>query len=186
MLNDFLSEAEQKFKATLQHLREELSRIRAGQATPAMIENIKIEAYETEMVLKELAAISTPEPNQLLVQPWDQSILENIEKGLRKAGKGLNPAVEGILIRVWVPTLSEEQRELYIREVGEKVETARITVRNIRQDKLKSAERMEDEGKISNDELFRFKKDLQDKVDGVNEEIENIKKNKEEELRGKE
>lgn len=149
-----------------------------------MVEDLKVSAYDTTMELKELAAISAPQPNEVVIQPWDESVIENIEKALLDSDLGVNPAVEGTTIRVPVPQLSKERRQEMLKTVGEKCEEARISVRNIRQTKIKAADELEDKGKISKDEHERFKKQVQELVDEYNQKIDLVRKDKEGELLG--
>ena len=182
MLSTILSDAQEKFSSTLDHLRSELVTIRTGRATPAIIENLKVSAYEMEMALNELAAISAPEHNLLTVSPWDQNLLESIEKALRTSSFHFNPIIDGGLIKVPLPSLSEERRQEFAKMVSEKSEEARIAVRNIRHDKIAAADELCDEGKISEDEHMQFKKEIQKMVDEVNEEIQKLREVKEKEL----
>lgn len=182
MLSTILSDAQEKFNSTFGHLRSELATVRTGRANPTMIEDIKVSAYETEMVLKELAAISVPEHNLLIVSPWDQNLVEPIEKALRTSSFHFNPIVDGGLIKVPLPPLSEERRQEFQKIVAGKTEEARIAVRNIRHDKIAAADELCDEGKISEDEHERFKKEIQKMVDEVNEEIRELREVKEKEL----
>lgn len=182
MLSTILSDAQEKFTSTLDHLRSELVTIRTDRASPAIIENMKVSAYETEMVLKELAAISAPESNLLIVSPWDQSVAENIEKSLRTSSFHFNPIVDGGIIKIPLPPLSEERRQEFSKMVAEKAEEARIAVRNIRHDKIAATDELCDEGKISEDEHEQFKKEIQKMVDKINEEIQKLREVKEKEL----
>lgn len=183
MLSNILTGGQEKFDATLDHLRSELATIRTAQATPLLIENLKVLAYGQEMLLKELAAISAPEANLLVVSPWDQSVLSEIEKALRVSAFHFNPVVDGNQIKVPLPLLSLEQREELVRLTRHKCEKAKVAMRSIRHEKIKSAEEMQDEGKISEDELITFKKQLQERVDRTNDAIEEMCSVKEKELR---
>ncbi|MBM4401691.1 MAG: ribosome recycling factor [Candidatus Cloacimonetes bacterium] len=182
VLTTILSDAEAKFDSTLEHLRSELASIRTGRASPLIIENIKVPAYETEMLLKELAAISAPEHNLLIVSPWDQNLVETIEKALRLSSFHFNPIIDGGIIKVFLPPLSEERRREFTKMVSEKSEEARIAVRNIRHDKIAASDELCDEGQISEDEHERFKKEIQKMVDGTNEKIQELREAKEKEL----
>lgn len=182
MLSTLLSDAQEKFDATLDYLRSELSSIRTGRATPVLIEGLPVSAYGSEMLLKELAAISAPEPYLLLVSPWDQSIIEDIEKALRLSSLHLNPVVDEGNIKVPIPELSEERRLELIKLVSQKCEETKVAIRNIRHEKIKSAEEMKDEGKVSEDELIRFKKQLQEMVEGINKKVDQLRTVKEKEL----
>lgn len=178
MLHEIVSDAEKKFKAASDHLSEEYSLIRSSHTSPSLVENIKVKAYDGEYTLKELAAITVPEPNMIMVQPWDQTVVQNIETAIIEANLGLNPVVDQTTIRIPVPMLSEERRQEMIKRVNGVTENARVAIRNIRQDKIKSVENMEEEGKISEDERDHAKKEIQRLVDSSNEIIEVAKDTK--------
>ena len=175
MLQEIVSDTEEKFQATIEHLKSELATIRSSQTSPSLVEDIEVSAYDGSYPLKELAAISVPEPNLILIQPWDHSIVENIESALNQSNLGVSPAVDGANIRLAIPALSQERREEMVRKVGEIVEETRVAIRNIRQDKMKSLDNLEENGKISEDERDRTRKQIQSIVDDHNEQIEKIK-----------
>lgn len=175
MLNEIIVDAEKKFKTATDHLAEEYATIRSSHTSPSLVENIKVKAYDAEYTLKELAAITVPEPNMIMVQPWDQTVVQNIETAIIEANLGLNPSVDQTTIRIPVPMLSEERRLEMIKRVNTVTESARVAVRNIRQDKIKSIENLEEEGKISEDERDQSKKEIQRLVDTTNEKIEAVK-----------
>lgn len=182
MLAQILTDTQNKLEDTLNHLKSELSTLRTSRANPSMVEDLKVNAYDTAMELKELAAISAPQPNEVIIQPWDETVVEAIEKALLDSDLGLNPAVEGTTIRVPVPQLSKERREEMLKTIGEKCEQARISVRNIRQTKIKAADELEDDGKISEDEHERFKSEVQELVDETNQKIDTLRESKESEI----
>lgn len=182
MLSTFLTDTEEKLKSTLTHFTSELSSIRTSQASPSLIENLPVYAYETTMKLNELAAISAPEPNLLIVEPWDQSILENIAKTLRESSLHLNPVLTGNTLKVPLPPMTEEKRQQLSRLVSQKCEQAKITIRNIRHEKIAAGDELCNEGKVSEDDHARFKKELQKLVDEYNNKIEGLKDEKTEEL----
>ena len=182
MLQTILSDAKEKFNSTLDHLRSELSTIRTDRANPTMIEDIKVSAYETEMALKELAAISAPEHNLLVVSPWDQSVVELIERALRTSSFHFNPVLDGGVIKIPLPPLSKERRQEISKMVAEKTENAKIVVRNVRRDKIAASDELCNEGKISEDEHMYFKKEIQEMVEELNEKINKLRGAKEQEL----
>jgi ribosome recycling factor len=165
---------------TKQFLSSELARLRTGRATTAMVEDILVEAYAGSPLLpiRELATIASPDPQSLLITPWDKSILEKIETAILKSNKGLNPVNEGSDIRVPVPALTEETRKEMAKEVGAYVEQAKIRARNIRQDAMKSIEEQEENGVISEDDMFRLKKQVEETISKTNTELEEMGKTK--------
>lgn len=181
-MDPVLTEPNKKIEAALEHLRMELSGIRAGRANPALIENIPVEAYGGRMKLIELGNISAPQPTLLTVNVWDTSILTNVLKAIQEANLGLNPAIDGQLIRLPIPPLTEERREEFIKLLHQKLEEARVQIRQIRQDFRQEWKKQSDDGQFGKDEFFRREKLLQELVDKNIEEIEEIGKGKESDL----
>jgi ribosome recycling factor len=174
---------EEKISGIIDHLKSELSSVRTGRAHATLVEDLSVEAYGQKMTLKELASISVPDPNLIMVEPWDRSVLGDIERAIRGSRElGLNPAADENVIRVPVPPLTEERRTELTKLVGQKVEEARQRVRAARNEAVDELRRSEKEGEISEDEKFRREKEIQQRVDDVNREIEEIGKRKEEEI----
>lgn len=182
MVNQIMDDAEKKFATSVDHLKSEFATLRSAHVSPALVEDIEVKAYDDSYTLKELAAISLADTNSLLIQPWDSSTNESIEKALVEAELGANPVVEGNNIRLNIPSLSEERRQEMAKKVGTVAEEARVAVRNIRQDKMKSLDGLEDEGKISEDDRDRAKETIEEMVKETNEEIEVLKEKKIESL----
>ncbi|MCA9391921.1 ribosome recycling factor [candidate division WWE3 bacterium] len=179
MTAEIISDAQSKFNATIDHLNSELAVIRSSQTTPSLIEDLPVNAYDGSFPLKELAAISVPDSNVLLIQPWDQTIVTDIEEAIQNSKLGLKPAVDGTNIRLNIPALSQERREEYVRRVSQLCEEAKVSIRNVRQDKMKSVDGLEVDSLISEDERDRAKKQVQDLVEEYNQKVENIKAAKE-------
>ena len=125
-MDNVLNEANQKIEAALEHLKMELSSVRAGRANPSLIENVSIDAYGGRMKLNEVGNISAPQPSLLTVQVWDASILQNVIKGIQEANLGLNPSNEGTLIRLSIPPLTEERRQELVKLLHTKLEEAKV------------------------------------------------------------
>lgn len=182
MENDLLINTNLKMQGALDLLNKELAAIRTGRANPAIIEHIKVEYAGVPTPLNQIAAISAPQANLLVIQPWDRSSLRNIEKAVLTSDLGLNPTNDGNLIRLVIPPLSEERRQELIRMVRNRVEERKVAIRNIRREvlnELKSAERNKE---ISQDKHKRTRDQLQKLTDTFIIEIETIGKNKEVEL----
>ena len=172
-----------KFTETITHLEEELRGIRTNRANPSMVENITVLAYGSPMKLLEVASISTPEPQQIVIQPWDKSLLHAIESAVAADEKlQASPAVDGEVIRISLPPLTEDRRKDLVKLVGSITEQARIQVRKIREQLLKDAKTKEKAGEMSEDEYFRVEKDIQAQVDAANVAIEEHAPAKEKEL----
>ena len=177
-----MPELENNLSQIIDHLKSELATIRTGRAHASLVEDLSVEAYGQEMTLKELASITVPDPQLIVVAPWDRSIIPEIEKAVRESKLGLSPAVDEEVIRVPVPPLSEERRQEFVKLVKQKVEEARQKVRDARQEAIEEVRRQEVDKEISKDEKFRLQKEIQKQVDECNQEIQGIGKEKEEEI----
>lgn len=150
-----------KMEQAVQHFREDLKKIRTGRAHPAMLESVMVEAYGTRMPLNQTANVTAPEPQMLQVTPFDPSQLQSIAAAIRNdQSLGFNPTDDGRIVRVPVPPLTEERRRQLVKLAGEKVEDARITLRNIRQDALKEAKRKKEAKELSEDDVKRAEKEI--------------------------
>lgn len=181
-MDQVLISVNDKIHATLEHLKQELSGIRAGRANPSLIENIPVSAYGSTMKLMEVGTIGAPQPSLLTIQVWDMSLIDSVIKAIQESSLGLNPASDGQLIRLPIPALTQERREEFIKVTHQKAEEARIAIRQIRQDARQEWQKQQEDGEFGEDELERREKLLQDLVDKKGEEISQLSKAKEEEL----
>lgn len=181
-MDPVLTEANLKIQGAIDHYKGELSAIMAGRANPSLIENIPVEAYDTRMKLSEVASISAPQQNLLLVQIWDASIMQNIVKAIQEANLGLNPSFEGQLIRLPIPALTADRREELIKIIHQKKEEIKINFRQIRQDIREGWESLKEKGEIGEDEFDRRAKILQVLLDKSILNLDELGKNKQEEL----
>ncbi len=164
-------------------LAEELAGLKAGRANPAMIERILVEAYETKMPLLELATITMAPPNQLLITPFDQAIIRNIEKALNvDRNLGLSVSVDGPTIRVGVPSLTQERREQFVKILNQKLESAKIMIRQVRHEVMTEIKRSAEAKETNKDERFDQEEELQKITDEFVGKIEEMGKAKEAEL----
>ena len=170
-------------QVALDHLKEELAQIRTGRATPNLISDLLVDAYSAKMMVKELAQITAPEPTILLVSPWDKSIITNIVGGISKANIGLNPVVDGDLIRIVVPALTVERREQFIKQMHTLLEKYRVEIRQIRHEFVEKLRGQKKSGEIGEDEEKRQEAEIQKSHDQYVESIEVAGKSKEEQLR---
>lgn len=177
-----LTAPNEKIESTLHHFKMEIAGIRAGRANPSLIENIQVDAYGSKMKLMEVGNISAPQPTLLTVQVWDVSILQNVIKAIQEANLGLNPSNEGNLIRLPIPSLTSERREEFIKILHQKMEEARVEIRQIRQDFRNEWKKESESDKFGEDEFFRREKILQELIDKKMIEVESLGKSKEEEL----
>ena len=173
---------EQKLQQIIDYLKSELSTIRTGRAHATMVEDLVVEAYGQKMMLKELAGITVPDPSLIILNPWDKSIIADIEKAVRESKLGLSPVVDEEIIRVPIPSLSEERRLEFVKLVKDQVEETRRKVRSSRQEAIEEVRRQEKDKEISEDEKFRLEKETQKQVEECNREIKEIGERKEEEI----
>lgn len=165
----------------ISHIREDLSQIRTGRATPELVEEVLVRAYESETPVKNLATISVIDAKTINIQPWDKGIVENIGKGVSTANLGFSPIVEGDRVIVKIPDLREERRSEYVRIMKDRIEDGRIAVRQVRQKYMKEVDEREKAG-LSEDEADRLRDEYEKIVKDANSEIEVIKEEKEKEL----
>jgi ribosome recycling factor len=173
---------QEKSQKAIDYLNDRLMRIRTGRANPALIEDLPVEAYESKMELKDLAVINAPESRLLVIQPWDQSIIPQIERAILSSNLGLTPATDKNVIRIQIPALTTERRQDLIKVVKGELEEARIKIRGFRREAIEEIEKSQKSGNISEDQEKRLKIDIQKEVDVKNETVEEIGTNKETEL----
>jgi ribosome recycling factor len=181
-VDGILREAESKMDRSVEHLEHELATIRTGRANPALIERVMVPYYGTPTALNQLAQISAPEPRMLVVQVYDRGQMGTIEKAIRDAGIGLNPANDGQVIRVPIPPLTEERRKEYVRMVKQRAEEARVAVRNVRRDELQQVHQQERAGELPEDHAKRAGDQLQKITDAHTRRIDTIAQRKEAEV----
>jgi ribosome recycling factor len=157
---EILFEAEVAMEKSVDYMIHEFAAVRTGKASPALVENVDVEAYGSAMKLKQLALITTPEPRLLVVQPFDAGTVQNIEKALKESKIGITPAVDGKIIRLPIPELSEERRKDLVRSLGKMAEEARVRVRGNRRTAMDEAKKMQKSGGLTEDQL----RDLEDEV----------------------
>lgn len=182
MVNDIFKSIEEKMKTTAKGFQSDLSTIRTGHATPALVEHVKVDYAGVPTSLIQLAGISAPEARMLVIQPWDKSSIHAIEKAILKSELGINPSNDGNIIRLAIPPLSEERRKELIKVVNRKVEERRVSLRNLRHDALNELKEMEKNKEISQDEHKRAQNQAQKITDAFIAEIEKLGKDKEREL----
>jgi ribosome recycling factor len=182
MIKDALREAAERMQTALDLLEEDLSTIRTGRASPALVERMPVEYYGTNTPLIQLASISVPEPRQLLIRPFDPATLKDIDRAILASDLGLNPNNDGKVIRLTMPQLTEDRRHELVRVVHNRMEETRVKIRNVRRDILRDLREFEDEGLISEDDLKRGEKELQELTDKFNEKVQEIGDRKEKEI----
>ncbi|MEN3026878.1 MAG: ribosome recycling factor [Chlorobiota bacterium] len=179
---DVLQRAREHMTKTVEHFQHQLARLRTGRATPALIEHIRVDYYGVPTPLSQVGTISVPEPRMLVIQPWDRSLLNAIEKAILQSDIGVTPTNDGSVIRIVLPPLSEERRRELVKVCKKYAEEARIALRNIRRDYMEELRRVEKEERLSEDERRRGEQELQKLMDKFTEEIERILERKEKEI----
>ncbi len=182
MLETVFSETEVKMKKTVEHFQSELGSMRAGRATPALLEKITVDYYGQPTPVNQTATISVPEPRLLVIQPWDKSQIEAIEKAILKSDLGINPTNDGNVIRLAVPQLTEERRQQLVKNLRRLAEEEKVAIRNIRRDGNDLLKDLEKEGEISEDDLRRNLEEIQEMTNTYIKEIDQLLSQKEEEI----
>jgi ribosome recycling factor len=167
-----LKEASHRMDQGLEAMRREFAGIRSGRATPALLDRITVEAYDTRMPLNQLATVSAPEPRMLIISPWDKTLIGPIRNALTQSDLGLNPSTDGNILRVPVPELSEERRKDLAKVVGRKAEDSRVAVRNIRRDAVEELRKLQKAGDISEDDSHRAQEEVQKITDAHTAEVD--------------
>jgi ribosome recycling factor len=182
MYQTIIADHTELFEEAIAHFSEEMAKLRTGRATPALVDHILVDYYNTRSPLKQIASVSAPEAKLIVISPWDKGTLVMIEAAIREANLGLNPANDGQVIRLSLPPLTEERRKDLVKALNRLAEEARIAVRTIREDAWKEIQAREKEGGMSEDDKFQGKDALQDVVETYNARIEELRKKKEGEI----
>ncbi|HEX8297296.1 MAG TPA: ribosome recycling factor [Chthoniobacteraceae bacterium] len=170
--DEIVMETEASMEKGVEYMMHEFAAVRTGKASPALVENIDVEAYGAQMKLKQLALITTPEPRLLVIQPFDGSTTKDIEKAIKESRIGINPIVDGKIIRLPIPALSEERRKDLVKGIKQMSEEARVRVRSARRDGIDSIKKAEKEGKVSEDALESYEKEIQKLTDSFVKKID--------------
>ena len=181
-LDDILLEAEEKMSKTVDVVQHEFSGVRTGKASPALVENIMVEVYGSQMRIRELAGITTPESRMLMIQPWDATTLHPIEKAILKSNLGLNPAIDKKFIRIVLPDLSQERRQEFVKVVRKMAEDGRVAIRHVRRDALEQIKKETKAGGITEDQQEMAEKEVQKLTDSYIGQIDQHLATKEKEI----
>ncbi len=181
--SDLKKDIKRRMDSATDVLKKEFSGLRTGRASTSLLEPIVVEAYGQTMPITQVATISAPEPRMINVQVWDKSMSKAVEKAIRDGGLGLNPQAEGQLIRVPIPPLNEERRTELTKVAHKYAEHARVAIRNVRRDGMDTLKKMEKDGKISQDELRTFEKEVQSLTDEAIHHVDDMVKHKEVEIK---
>lgn len=182
MEDEIYDELNQAFDNAYAALRRELARVRTGRANVNVLDSVKVPYYGVPTPLNQVANLQTPDPRQITIKPWEKNMLKEIERAIQTANLGLNPNNDGTLIRIDIPPLTEESRKKKVKQVGESGESAKVSVRNARRDANSLLDQLESDSEITEDQLHRGKKKVQDLTDAAITKIDNIIDRKSKEL----
>ena len=182
MIRDTIKEAESRMKGAIQALEDDLAGIRTGRASPALVEKLQVDYYGAMTSLVQLASISVPEPRMLMIKPFDTTTIRNIEKAIQSSDLGLTPSNDGKAIRLNLPPLTEDRRHELSRLVNNRLEEAKVSIRNVRRDLIKDLREFEKEKLISEDDLRTGEEELQKLTDNMSEQIDAIGERKQKEI----
>lgn len=181
-LQEILDTMEEKMMKTVEFVHNEFATVRTGKASTSLVENIQVEVYGSHMRLRELAGISTPEPRLIVVQPWDATVVQAVEKALMKSELGITPRIDGKIIRIPIPELDKERRVELDKVCKKMAEEGRIAIRSERRQAHDQVKKLEKDGEITEDELKHAEKEIQNKTDEYVKEIDTVLSHKEKEI----
>jgi ribosome recycling factor len=173
---------EEKMMKTLEFVHNEFATVRTGKASTSLVENIQVEAYGAHMRLRELAGIATPEPRLIVIQPWDPTVVHSIVSAIQKSELGINPLVDGKIIRIPIPELDQERRRELDKVIKKMAEEGRIAIRNERRHAIEQLKKLQKDGQITEDDLKHGEKEVQAKTDEYIKEIDTVLGHKEKEI----
>ena len=182
MLNSTYSETRERMGKSIDALETELKRVRTGRASLNILDGIRVDYYGTQTPLNQMASLSVPESRLIVIQPWDATVIKDIEKALLKSDLGLTPSSDGKLIRLAIPPLTEERRKELVKVISKMCEDYKVAVRNIRRDSNEFLKMAKKEGDISEDDLFKGQDQVQEITDEFVKRIDNIFQEKEKEI----
>lgn len=182
MVNELIKEAENNMKKTIEVVKKEFASLRAGRATPALLDKILVNYYGTPTPVNQLANITVPEARLLVIQPWDKSSVPEIERAIMKSDLGINPASDGTVIRLTIPQLTQERRADLMKVIKKKAEEGRVAIRNIRRETNDHLKSQQKEGKMSEDDLKRNQDEVQKLTDRYIKDIDSLLSTKEQEI----
>lgn len=182
MIKELIQDCEEKMQKTVSAFKKDIATLRAGRATPAILEKVNVDYYGTPTPINQMANISAPEPRLLIIQPWDKSVLPDVEKAIMKSDLGLTPNSDGVVIRINIPQLTQERRNDLVKVLKKKAEDARVVVRNLRREHNDDFKDLEKSGDISEDDHRRAQEEVQKLTDKYIKEVDLIAQNKEKEV----
>ena len=182
MSNEIFSAQEERMKKCIESLKRELASLRAGRATPSLLDHVMVDYYGAPTPVNQVAKVSVPEPRMIMIQPWEKSILHDIEVAIMKSDLGLNPNSDGTAIRLSIPALTKERRQELVKAVNKKSEDAKVALRNVRRDGNDAFKKQEKAKEITEDESKRGQEKMQKLVDKYVKLVDELKAKKEKEV----
>lgn len=182
MMDETLADSRRRMEKAVEALKKELNKIRTGRATTSLLDDIKVDYYGTPTPLSQVGTLAVPEPRLITIQPWEKNLLPEIEKAIQRSDLGLNPNSDGLLIRIAFPPLTEERRKEMVKVTKRMAEDAKVAIRNIRRDANESLKSMEKEKEISEDDLKRGEKNVQELTDQMVAKVDEVTSHKEAEV----
>lgn len=182
MTTDVINASEDKFKKTLEGLKKDYGTLRAGRATPSLLDKVMVDYYGTPTPVNQMANVTVPEPRMIMIKPYDKSSLKSIEKAIQKSDLGLNPNSDGLAIRLAIPQLTQERRKELVKVVGKKAEEAKVAMRNIRRDANESIKKLEKNKEITEDDRKEGQDKIQKLLDKYIKLVDGTKATKEKEV----
>ncbi len=181
-MNQFIQSKQEEFDKTIEFFKKDIATLRTGRANPGILEGVQVDSYGVKTPLNGVASITIADARSIVVAPWDKNVLKDIEKAVTEADLGLGIINEGDKIRLTVPVMTEENRKNLVKKLNEKLEEARISIRQARDGIKEDIEKAEKDKLIAEDDKFRFLKELDEEVRNKNEELEGIRDKKEEDI----
>ena len=182
MINDIISSNEQRLNKSIDALKREFGSLRAGRATPSLLDKVMVDYYGTPTPVNQVAKVSVPEARMIMIQPWEKTMLHEIEKAIMKSELGLSPNSDGTAIRLSIPQLTQERRKELVKTVSKKAEEAKVAIRNIRRDANEHIKKLEKDKEITEDESKKGQEKFQKIVDGFIKTVDTLKEAKEKEI----
>jgi len=181
-VDEIFKEAEEHMNKSIEMAKAELATIRTGKASPSLLDSIKVDYYGTMVPIKQVANIAVPDPKMITIQPWEKPMVGEIVKAIQSSNLGLNPQSDGNFIRISLPPLTEERRKELVKSVKHMVEDAKVAVRNVRREANDKLKKLEKEHEISEDDLHRYQKDMQELTDESIKKLDELFEEKEKEI----
>ena len=181
-IQEITTTMENKMHKTVDALRVELASLRAGRATPALLDKITVDYYGTPTPINQVASVTVPEPRMIVIQPWEKNLIKEISKAIQMSDLGLNPNSDGVVIRLNLPQLTEERRKDLVKVVNKKTEEYRVIARNLRRDANDQIKKLEKAKEVTEDDVKKASEKVQKLTDGIMKDIDKVSENKQKEV----